>query len=169
MNSRRIRSERLLLRPFQHDDVADLFRVFSNPDAMRYWGNVHASPADTARFIAMTLGAPETQCCDFIIELDGAAVGKVGMWKAPEIGFILHPDHHRKGYMREALKTVIPHLFQTYDLARLTADVDPDNRASLALLARLGFRRTGWAANTDQIGGRMCHSVYLALERADWP
>ena len=105
--------------------------------------------------------------CDFVLELDGRVIGKAGMWEAPEIGFILRPDHHRKGLMREALTAIIPHLFEAYGLPQLTADVDPGNTASLALLDGLGFRRTGSAMNTVEIAGRMCHSIYLALSRED--
>ena len=43
----------------------------------------------------------------------------------------------------------------------LTADVDPRNAASLALLRRHGFVETGRAAATWQIGDEWCDSIYL--------
>jgi RimJ/RimL family protein N-acetyltransferase len=50
-------------------------------------------------------------------------------------------------------------------LTELVADVDPDNEASLRLLERNGFIRTGFAKNTFEIGGKFFDSVYLALKR----
>ena len=41
---------------------------------------------------------------------------------------------------------------------------DPTRRA---LLARLGFRETGRAERTFQLGEEWCDSLYLSLRRAD--
>ena len=70
--------------------------------------------------------------------------------------------------MSEALNAILPHLLTTYRFPALTADVDPENVASLALLARFGFRETGRAEKTIEIAGKWCDSVYLALNREDW-
>jgi RimJ/RimL family protein N-acetyltransferase len=47
--------------------------------------------------------------------------------------------------------------------AELTADVDPRNLSSLALLKRNGFVETGRATGTWQIGAELCDSIYLWL------
>ena len=132
---------------------------------MQYWDNTHETLDDTRAFVAATMKAPQATSCDFILEREGRAIGKAGMWEMPEIGFILHPDHWRQGLMREALSVVIPHLFDSYPMRAMTADVDPDNAGSLALLQTLGFQQTGTAKNTIEIGGRWCDSVYLSLKR----
>jgi len=43
------------------------------------------------------------------------------------------------------------------------ADVDPRNARSLKLLKNLGFRETGTAKRTYQIGDEWTDSVYLEL------
>ena len=49
----------------------------------------------------------------------------------------------------------------------LTADVDPENAASIRLLQRLGFVRTGFGERTWNVGGVWKDSLYFALSRAD--
>ena len=98
---------------------------------------------------------------------EGVVVGKVGSYRLPEVGFILRSDLWRRGLAREALSAVVAHVWATRDVMALQADVDPRNEASLALLARLGFVRTGAAERTWCVGGVWCDSVYLTLERPD--
>ena len=76
---------------------------------------------------------------DFIVELDGRLIGKAGLWRFPEIGFILHPDHWGRGFAREALGFVIDRAFDVHGLPKVDADVDPRNAtlAEAASAARL--------------------------------
>ncbi len=64
---------------------------------------------------------------DFIVELDGKLIGKAGLWRFPEIGFILHPDHWGHGYAAEALSLVLDRAFDAHKLPKVDADVDPRN------------------------------------------
>jgi RimJ/RimL family protein N-acetyltransferase len=159
-----LRTARLVLRPFRVGDATALWPITSDREAMRYWGP-HERFQDTEDFVRMTAEADPAACCDFIVERDGEVIGKAGMWEKPEIGFFIAPWAQRQGYGREAVTAVIGHLFDTYDMPTLTADVDPENAASLALLQVLGFQETGRAARTIEILGEWRDSVYLELER----
>ncbi len=168
MSQPSFRTRRLLVRPFASEDCHDLHGILSDPEPMRYWDNVHADLDETRAFVNGTIaGAPETTC-DFVLEHEGHVIGKAGMWSAPEIGFILAQAYWRQGLMSEALEVIIPHLFATYTFPTLTADVDPENAGSLALMQGFGFKETGRAQNTIKIAGKWCDSVYLALSREDW-
>ncbi len=160
-----LRTERLTLRPFSAADIAPLHTFFSDPDATRFWSDTHKTIDETRAFVEGTIAADPATTCDFVIERNGEAIGKAGMWQAPEIGFFVLPAHQRQGIAREALVAVIPHLFSAYDMGELTADVDPDNAASIGLLKSLGFRETHRAERTLQIRGQWCDSVYFALGR----
>jgi [ribosomal protein S5]-alanine N-acetyltransferase len=63
------------------------------------------------------------------------------------------------------MAALIPVLFARHAVPALTADVDPRNGASLALLAGLGFRETGRATRTLKWRDEWCDSVYLELRR----
>lgn len=164
-----IRTDRLVLRRPEHSDLDDLHQVFSDPAAMRYWSTLpHTDPIQTEAFIAAMQGAHDRQGSEFVVELAGRAIGKAGIWDAPEIGFILHRDYWGRGIGAEAASAVIDHGFTTMALQQVTADVDPRNAASFRLLARLGFEETGREKATLKLGDEICDSVYLALGRARW-
>lgn len=161
-----ITTERLCLRRARMDDLEDLHRVFSHPAAMRYWDSLpYEDIEQTRRLLTGMVAASETESDDFVVEYQERAIGKAGCWRVGEIGFILHPDYWGRGFAHEALRAVIPHVFDALPVDRLEADVDPRNDASLKLLAKLGFRETGRAERTLQVGDEWCDSVYLALPR----
>ena len=162
-------TERLLLRPAREDDLEPLHAIFSEPRAMAYWSSLPHGDLETTRdwlssMIAIRSGEGE----DFIIECDGQLIGKAGLYRFPDIGYILHPDHWGRGYAREALTFVIDRAFEVHGLERIAADVDPRNEGSLALLRKLHFRETHRAERTWQIGGQWFDSIYLVLEASDW-
>lgn len=162
-----LRTERLLLRPAHPGDAEALHAIFVQPEAMAYWSRPpHTDIAETQDWLAGMIAIPPGEGEDFIITLDGRVIGKAGLWRFPEIGFILDPACWGQGYAREALAAVIGRAFAVHRLPHVTADVDPRNRRSLTLLARLGFQETGRATRTWQVGDEWCDSVYLRLAPA---
>lgn len=157
----KLRTQRLLLRPVRDDDLTALHAVFSDVRAMVYWSTPpHTDIAQTAAFVAALAACPT----EFAVEYQGVVIGKAGFWKPPEIGYILHPDHWGRGLAYEALVALVDHGFGTCGMATITADVDPRNARSVRLLERLGFRETGRAVATIEVGGEWCDSVYFALD-----
>ena len=63
---------------------------------------------------------------------------------------------------------MLDRFFSTTDHAQATADVDPENAASIRVVQRLGFVQTGFAERTWNVGGEWKDSVYFALSREDW-
>jgi [ribosomal protein S5]-alanine N-acetyltransferase len=165
-----IRTARLLLRRARMEDLDALHAVMSDRRAMRYWDRPpHGKIGATEAFLRWMVEAPRDWNEDFVVERDGAAIGKVGAWRLPEVGFILRPDQWGQGIGREAMTAAIGHILAQHPVPALTAEADPRNERSLRLLARLGFRETGRAERTIRVGEEWCDSVYLALAREDWP
>ena len=159
-------TERLRLRPARRDDVDDLHAVFSDPLAMRYWSSLpHGELSETRDWLESMIAIAPDEGEDFIVELDGRAIGKAGLHRFPVIGFIFHRDTWGRGLAREALGAVIARAFAVHRLPAIIADVDPRNAASLRLLGRLGFAETHRAARTWLVGTEWCDSVYLKIER----
>lgn len=162
----RLHTERLVLRRARPDDLEAFFSILSDPGAMRYWSSApHQSREQTREWLEAMMAEGPPVSDDFVVELDGRAIGKAGCWRVPEIGYILHPDFWGRGFAAEAVGAAIAHVFATHDIPAIKADVDPRNEASLKLLARLGFAETSRAAATWEVGGEICDSVYLALAR----
>jgi len=160
-----IRTARLVLRRAREDDLASLHAIFSDPVAMAYWSTPPHDDLETSRrWLASMIEAPAEVSDDYIVERDGRVIGKLGAWRLPEIGFLLARAEWGQGYGREALQAFIAHAFAGRT-DHLIADVDPDNAASLALLAGAGFVETGRATRTWRVGDRWCDSVYLRLDR----
>ncbi len=164
-----LKTKRLTLRAARQDDLHDLFAIFSDPRAMKYWSTApHESSTRTQENLERLIAAAQVQLIYFVIEMNERVIGTTGMHKENEIGFLLHPDYWRQGIVTEAMAAIIPHIFATTDVTQLTADADPDNAASVGLLHSLGFQETGRAKDTYCIDGVWSDSVYFALQRADY-
>jgi RimJ/RimL family protein N-acetyltransferase len=164
-----IRTERLRLRPATPADLHAIHAVLGDPRAMAYWSTPpHAGLQQTRAWLQGMIEIPTGEGEDFVVEHAGRVIGKAGLYRFPEIGFILHPDCWGKGLAAEALRVVLDRAFTVHGLDRVEADVDPRNDASLRLLGRLAFRETGRRERTWLIDGHWCDSVYLRLAAGDW-
>jgi RimJ/RimL family protein N-acetyltransferase len=81
----------------------------------------------------------------------GAArvIGSVGFHGPPnedgvvEVGYHVEPGFRRRGFATEAVRTLLDWAAAEHAVRRFRASVAPSNDASLAVVARLGFRQTG--------------------------
>lgn len=161
-----IRTPRLSLRSARPDDLEAMHAVLSDPRATRWWSTPPHETLDQTRAWLEGMIANGPDHPDFVIERDGRVIGKAGFYAMPDIGYILHPDAWGQGLAAEAAGAAIDHVFRTRDVDVLTADVDPENAASIRLLERLGFLRTGFAERTWNVGGEWKDSLYYSLSRA---
>lgn len=60
-----------------------------------------------------------------------------------EIGFTLPPEFQGKGYIHEALSSMIEYIFTTLDKYKIIAFTDVRNEKSIQVLERLKMRREG--------------------------
>lgn len=160
-------TERLLLRRARPEDLAAIHAILSDPRAMAYWSTTPHETIERSRaWLRGMIASPPELSEDFVIELEGRVIGKAGCYRLPEIGYILHPDMWGRGYAREAVGAVIDHIFASRAaIDAICADVDPRNGASIRLLERLGFERSGFAERTFEIGGVWMDSFYFTLPR----
>ena len=62
--------------------------------------------------------------------------------RARELGFTMSPAHQGKGYATEAVARVVAYAFERLGVEAVFAIADARNDASIALLERIGMRRT---------------------------
>ncbi len=83
-------------------------------------------------------------------------IGTIGVHDAPdeegpvEIGYRVEPEYRRRGYAMEAVRAMFDWAAER-GVHRFIASVSPDNEASLALTAPLGFQEVG--SQIDEIDG----------------
>jgi len=148
-----LRTDRLLLRPFAADDVDDVWAYQRDPEVARY---LHWEPRDRER--ARVAVAEMVRESDLLGEGDclslavvwpptGVLIGQVELiWlseqhRQGEIGYIFHPAYGGRGLATEAARVMLGLGFDGLRLHRIIGRCDARNRASAALLARLGMRR----------------------------
>ena len=69
-----------------------------------------------------------------------------------------------QGYMTEGMEGVLRYAFRRLKLHRVEANVQPGNRASIALLERAGFRHEGFSPRYLKVAGRWRdHERYAIL------
>lgn len=126
-----------------------------------YWAQ---RSVDSGKAVPLFLLLRETGALLGAITLDNIRRGPA---QTGTIGYWLGQEYTRQGFMTEALKAVVHHAFNQFDLSRLEAACLPENAASRALLERTGFKYEGVAQSYLQIAGRWRTHVLYAQLRGD--
>ena len=99
--------------------------------------------------------------------LGGINVGNVrrGVSQSASLGYWIGKKYSRNGYMKEALKLLIPSLFVDLRLNRIEAATLEENIASKNLLKKIGFKKEGVLRKYLKINGTWRdHILYGLLE-----
>lgn len=147
--------KRFNLRPLELDDDVAIFNLRSHPAIFKY---VDIKPYEDVsraqRFIRAVQKDIDEEEAYFwgITQKDNEEViGTVCLWNfnddysRAELGYELHPDHHKKGVMREVVGALLEYVRTQTKLYALEAITHKDNLPSLKLLEYLGFKNLGFA------------------------
>jgi ribosomal-protein-alanine N-acetyltransferase len=106
---------------------------------------------------------------------DDAIVGAIninqiirGFFHSGYLGYYGFRPHDGQGFMGEAMELVLRHAFTKMKLHRLEANIQPSNRASIALVRRCGFRKEGLSPRYLKIAGRWRDHERWAITVEDW-
>jgi len=112
----------------------------------------------------------------FAIELDGAFAGQVtvgnvvrGALRSAWVGYWVATPHTGKGVASAALALTVDHCFGPVGLHRIEATVRPENLASRAVLARVGFREEGLLRRYLDVDGQWRDHLLVALIAEELP
>ena len=169
---------RLKLRWMDERDIESHYAVFSDPHVARYWSSGPWTSLDQSRdHIAATQAAyADGSGLRLGIELraTGALIGNASLHRFVdasrrcELGYALAQAHWGAGYVSEALRALLGYGFDTLDLNRIEADVDPRNEASARVLEKLGFQKEGYMPERWIVQGEPADTVYDGLLRRHW-
>jgi len=145
-------TERLVLRPYVPEDVAELHAVvYGDHEAMRLLGG----PRDLAGTRAAVERSINQQALDgfsfwAVVEREtGLLAGEAGLFPLAEdrediaLGYALGVDFWGRGYATEAGRAVLAEAFGSLAMQRIVAITRATNFRSRRVLAKLGFTSYG--------------------------
>jgi ribosomal-protein-alanine N-acetyltransferase len=146
-------TQRLRLRRVERRDAGGLHACFGDPAAMRYWDfPACGTRAETERILRWLAKATNTYDHLAWAIADPASDACFGMVcyhhreprnKRLELGYILAPRHHGRGFGTEAVRAVLHYCVGELGAHRVQAFIHPENTASIRLVERLGFHCEG--------------------------
>jgi RimJ/RimL family protein N-acetyltransferase len=145
----RIDTPRLTLRPVRAGDLRDLLEVNGDPEVTRFlpyetWQSLQDGEAWLERMKAMVSCGTGQQLV-LVRRSDSKVIGALILFRYDEgssrleLGYVLGRAHWGKGLMREAITAACSCAFDDLGIRRIEAEVNPENKASCALLLRIGF------------------------------
>ncbi|GIH23032.1 N-acetyltransferase [Acrocarpospora phusangensis] len=175
-----IETPRLILRPYEAGDLHAVHAFQSLPEVTRYlyWG-----PRDLAEVreslekkIQVTELTDEGQALALAVcEREGGALAGECLlfWhsrehRQGEIGYILHPAFHGKGYATEATREMLRLGFEGLGLHRIAARCDGRNTASTKVMARLGMRKEAHLVENEMVKDEWTDEIIYAMLRREW-
>ncbi|NLU39819.1 MAG: GNAT family N-acetyltransferase [Bacteroidales bacterium] len=173
-----LETERLLLRQFSLDDTAAFFGIRSNEQVMQYMDSFPFENHNQARQMIEQMNSDYSQQIgiNWAIQLlhNQKLIGYIGLWKInyenvrAEIGYSLHPFYWGKGYMKEALHEVLCFGFNQMNAHGIEASVNPNNRASIALLKKIGFSKEAHFRENYYFNGNFVDSLIYCINESDF-
>jgi ribosomal-protein-alanine N-acetyltransferase len=166
-------TDRLRLRQVNKEDANEIFILRSDERVMKFIDRPRAKSIDDALQLIQKINdaLSNNDGINWAITLksDLKLIGTIGYWRIikenyrAEIGYLLHPDYHKKGIMQEVFTTVIDYGFTTMKLHSIEANVNPDNAASIKLLERNKFTREAYMKENLFYDGKFLDSAIYSL------
>jgi ribosomal-protein-serine acetyltransferase len=175
----RVRTPRLLLRCWQHDEGSLLANlVENNVEHLRPWMPwIRFEPQTVAERIALieTWTRQWEDGGDVVLGtfFDGVAIGSCGVHRrvgagALDIGYWIADDHTRRGFATELTSALTTTAFGIADVERVEVHTDEANEASAGVAAKLGFHRDRVIQREPVAPSESGRSIIWTMSKADW-
>ena len=156
-------TERLVLRAMHPMDAEDMFDYAKRPEVTKYllWrehDSIHFTK-DYLNYIQNRYALGDFYDWSVIDCESGRMIGTCGFTKidtannCAEIGYVLNPDFHRRGFGSEAVKRILKFGFEELGLNRIEARFMQGNEASLALMRSVGMTFEGYMRDLMYVKG----------------
>jgi ribosomal-protein-alanine N-acetyltransferase len=169
-----LETERLLMRRLVASDLDDLYALYRDPEIRRYFPEGTLTLEETREELAWFLHRhpdhPELGLWATIHKPTGQFIGRCGLlpWTIDgmdevEIAYLIAKPWQRQGLGAEAARALVRYGFDTLELKRLIALIDPAHEASMRPAERVGLSL--W--KEAEVEG--VRSAVYAVARASWP
>jgi RimJ/RimL family protein N-acetyltransferase len=162
--------ERCTICPWRLEDAESLARHANNRRVWLGLRDLFPHPytiEDAHEFLRRATN--KQRATSFCIEVDGAAVGGIGLHLGEDVhrhtatlGYWLGEDFWRRGIMTEAVAAITDFCFANFALRRIYAEVFANNPASVRVLEKTGFVFEGRLKNNVVKDGHILDSLVYA-------
>ncbi|GAB5554620.1 MAG: hypothetical protein Sapg2KO_42110 [Saprospiraceae bacterium] len=169
----RLSSERLVLRPVLPKDKAIIYQLRADPEINQFIiRDLMKDDQAAIDFIKSMQTKIQANLVLYLIletKKEGHPLGSICLWnfsedsKTAELGYTLHTLFHGKGYMQEAVRTILNFGFETLDLEQVEAFTHYANARSLHLLEKNYFLK-----KPERKDPGFDHNVIYVLSKDDW-
>ena len=168
-------SKKVYLRAPEPDDFETLSKLYQR--SRRHFTGYANSTFTRGRFDSLVRDADlEGNKSYLICRLDDESiVGTINVsqifrksFQNAYLGYQLFAGCTGNGYIAEAVGIVIRHAFINLGLHRLEANVQPQNRPSIAVVRRNGFTKEGFSRRYLKVNGRWRDHERWAILKEDW-
>lgn len=172
-NKPKLETDRLLLRPLQYDDVADLKEWIGDRSLYQYWGKRPGKSDLNPELLFQKKERPTKSFHWGIVhKKDDKVIGEMWIYliendRMAKVAYRLSPIYQGNGLMAEALRNVVIFCFEKTELQRLWSDVHVLNIASYKTLEKAGFRREGHIRDGKMVN-TYCDYYLYGMTRADY-
>jgi RimJ/RimL family protein N-acetyltransferase len=175
-----LRTERLLLRPYETGDLDALHAMHSDEGVARWLYNEPRTLEETRELLTHKIGGGalraegEWLSAAAVLRESGQLVADVSLlWASEthrqgELGFIVHPSMHGKGYATEAARPLLAFAFETLGLHRVAGRLEPRNVGSARVLEKLGMRREAHLVENEWVKGEWQSEAVYAILAREW-
>lgn len=177
-----LETERLLLRPLNSGDFEAVQAYASVPENVTYmiWGP--NGEEDTRAFLRRCeecWNENPIRKHEFAVVLKSSekVIGACGIYLAAELnqamlGWILHRDYWKQGFMPEAAGELLRFGFETLKLHRIYATCNAENYGSYRVMEKIGMRREAYFRKNryGRVGGRTewFDEYYYGILEEEW-
>jgi len=171
-------SDRLSLRLLRERDARELHELIeANREDLATWLPWAAAQtmADSEAFIARSREQLEAdEAVQVAVVQRGRIVGMVGFpqidWqrRMATIGYWLTAEERGSGLASAAVRQLVRHAFDVWELEWVEIRVAAENRRSRAVAERLAFRQDRVLAGAELVGERRLDLVVYAMTAAQW-
>lgn len=142
-----IETARLYLRQFTPDDLDDLYRIYSDPETMKYLTGVRTREATEIAIHTMLKRWAENNfgMWALVHKIDHKMIGRCGLGfldQTPEVelGYALDKVYWNQGLATEASFASLNYGFKILNLERIVAIARPENIASQRVIQKVGMK-----------------------------
>ncbi|HEX6128861.1 MAG TPA: GNAT family protein [Candidatus Limnocylindria bacterium] len=173
-------TDRLLMRPFDDDDLGQLHAMQSDHEVVRflYWEtrSIEEVQAQLERIKPMTRIDEKSDALRLaaLRRDSGELVGDYSLRLASrehrqgEIGFITHPAHQGMGFATEGSEVLLRLGFEELGLHRIFGSCDARNTASARVMERLGMRLEAHFRHNEIFKGEWGDELIYAMLADEW-